>query len=186
MPVNKVIYGSTTLIDLTDATATADKILSGYSAYGADGSKLTGTASGGGGSVSITDEANATGITCVITSGGSEPTPTETWETLYNNLKAPNADTPYNYFWFETLGDVYPTIDSVWRVTIDGTEYRCTAYFNSAINLVCFGNPKYSGGTDDGSDIPLNAYNAGWNALVADTELSVANHTIKIERLVTE
>lgn len=41
---NKVIYGENVVIDLTDATASADKILSGYSAYGADGNKLTGTA----------------------------------------------------------------------------------------------------------------------------------------------
>ena len=46
--VNKVVYGNNTLIDLTDATATADKILQGYTAYGADGQKLTGTATGGG------------------------------------------------------------------------------------------------------------------------------------------
>lgn len=45
--VNKVIYGNETIIDLTDATITgsseADKILNGYTAYGADGSKVTGT-----------------------------------------------------------------------------------------------------------------------------------------------
>ena len=44
--VNKVVYGGTTLIDISDTTATADKILEGYTAYGADGQKLTGTASG--------------------------------------------------------------------------------------------------------------------------------------------
>ena len=45
--VNKVIYGGQTLIDISDTTATADKILQGFTAYGADGSKLTGTATGG-------------------------------------------------------------------------------------------------------------------------------------------
>ena len=44
MAVNKVIYGSQTLIDISDTTATADKIISGYTAYGADGVKITGTA----------------------------------------------------------------------------------------------------------------------------------------------
>ena len=44
--VNKVIYGGTTLIDISDTTATADKILEGYTAYGANGQKITGTASG--------------------------------------------------------------------------------------------------------------------------------------------
>ena len=42
--VNKVIYGGTTLIDISDTTATADKILEGYTAYGANGQKITGTA----------------------------------------------------------------------------------------------------------------------------------------------
>lgn len=42
--VNKVVLGNETLVDLTDATATADKILNGYTAYGSDGNKLTGTA----------------------------------------------------------------------------------------------------------------------------------------------
>ena len=46
MAKNKIIYGGTTLIDLTDATLGAsngDKILSGESAYGKDGEKITGT-----------------------------------------------------------------------------------------------------------------------------------------------
>lgn len=46
MAKNKVIYGNTTLIDLTDATLEAtdgDQILSGQSAYGRDGEKITGT-----------------------------------------------------------------------------------------------------------------------------------------------
>lgn len=42
--VNKVVLGSETLVDLTDATASADKILNGYTAYGSDGNKLVGTA----------------------------------------------------------------------------------------------------------------------------------------------
>ena len=47
MAKNKVIYGNTTLIDLTDATLDlnngASNILSGESAYGRDGEKITGT-----------------------------------------------------------------------------------------------------------------------------------------------
>ena len=41
--VNKVIYGGTTLIDITDTTAVVDKVLDGYYFYGASGEKLEGT-----------------------------------------------------------------------------------------------------------------------------------------------
>lgn len=46
MAKNKIIYGNTTLIDLTDATLgqnDGDKILNGQTAYGKDGEKITGT-----------------------------------------------------------------------------------------------------------------------------------------------
>lgn len=43
MAINKVVLGSNTLIDITDTTATAGKIASGYTAYGANGVKVVGT-----------------------------------------------------------------------------------------------------------------------------------------------
>lgn len=46
MAKNKIIYGNTTLIDLTDASLSQSdgaKILNGESAYGKDGEKITGT-----------------------------------------------------------------------------------------------------------------------------------------------
>ncbi len=43
MAINKVIYGGQTLIDLTGDTVTADKILSGFTAHGKDGTQLEGT-----------------------------------------------------------------------------------------------------------------------------------------------
>ena len=48
MAINKVVYGNTTLIDLTDTTATASSILTGYGAYGRDGVWIDGTATSGG------------------------------------------------------------------------------------------------------------------------------------------
>lgn len=43
MAISKVVYGSTTLIDLTSDTVTADKLLSGITAHGKDGEPVTGT-----------------------------------------------------------------------------------------------------------------------------------------------
>lgn len=49
MAVNKVNYGNTTLIDLTDTTATASDVASGKYFYTNAGVRTQGTASGGGG-----------------------------------------------------------------------------------------------------------------------------------------
>lgn len=43
MAANKVVYGTTVLIDLTADTVTADKILAGYTAHDQSGNTLTGT-----------------------------------------------------------------------------------------------------------------------------------------------
>lgn len=42
--VNKVVYGQNVLIDITDTTAEAEHVVSGYVIHKADGSKVTGTA----------------------------------------------------------------------------------------------------------------------------------------------
>ncbi len=43
MGISKVIYGNTTLIDLTADTVVANKLLSGYTAHGADGESILGS-----------------------------------------------------------------------------------------------------------------------------------------------
>lgn len=43
MAISKVIYGGNTLIDLTSDTVTAEKMLKGYTAHGANGEVITGT-----------------------------------------------------------------------------------------------------------------------------------------------
>lgn len=43
MAISKVIYGGNTLIDLTNDTVKADKLLKGYTAHGADGEVVNGS-----------------------------------------------------------------------------------------------------------------------------------------------
>ena len=52
MAINKVIYGGTTLIDLSgDSLASASQLMQGVTAHDRTGALITGTATGGGGSV---------------------------------------------------------------------------------------------------------------------------------------
>lgn len=45
MAINKVVFGSDTLMDITDSTVTEDTLLDGVVAYGADGERIVGRAS---------------------------------------------------------------------------------------------------------------------------------------------
>ena len=47
MAVNKVVYGSNTIIDITDTTAIADSVLAGYNFYRANGVKTAGAVADG-------------------------------------------------------------------------------------------------------------------------------------------
>ena len=49
MAVNKVVYGTTVLVDLTKDTVTADKLLKGATAHNAAGEPVTGTMEPGSG-----------------------------------------------------------------------------------------------------------------------------------------
>lgn len=42
MAVNKVVYGSRTLVDLTNDTVVSDKLVSGYTAHDKAGNAITG------------------------------------------------------------------------------------------------------------------------------------------------
>lgn len=118
--------------------------------------------------------------------------PTETWETLYNDdvryMYESNGD--YPFCWISELGSTPIIVGDVYRVTYNNVEYRCTAKnvsLNGSTNAV-FGNPKWIGGTDDGSDVPLIFIDyTHYGAWTGQINLSNEDHTvpIKIEHLVT-
>lgn len=67
MAINKVNYGNTTLIDLTDTTATADKILTGYGAYGKDGVWMDGSIPNIAGGTPVATKSNVTNHSIDVT-----------------------------------------------------------------------------------------------------------------------
>ena len=94
MPVNKVVYGDSTLIDLTEDTVAADKLLSGYTAHAADGTPITGTAA-----VLDTSDADAAAEDIV-----SPKTAYVNGEKVTGSLAAKAIDT--------TVGSLYVGMDS--------------------------------------------------------------------------
>lgn len=118
--------------------------------------------------------------------------PSETWETLVDgyidwyNEESGN----YPYCWISSLGSTPITVGSVYRVTYDNVEYRCTAktVSLSGNTLTVFGNPVWAGGADDGSGVPFifidythySAWSGGLNVPNVNN-----SYYFKIERLVT-
>ena len=108
--------------------------------------------------------------------------PSEDWDVLYDSTVEFHSNTPYNQIWLSALGDLQPAVGEIYRVTIDGTVYNITAHEDEGVVYV--GNPMYDWGNDDGSGVPFCLFNSygswhGW------TELSAAEHTVKIEKQVT-
>ena len=62
--INKVVFGNTTLIDLTDSTLNdPSQLANGVTAYDRTGTKITGTASGGTAAISVVDTTDSHGGT---------------------------------------------------------------------------------------------------------------------------
>lgn len=154
--VNKVVYGGQTLIDISDTTATADKILQGYTAYGADGQKLTGTASGGG---------------------------SVTWETIYDGNVTIVTDSP-NYAVINNWAPTHPIFadGQTWRVTWNGTEYVCpvkeTEYQGAP--FIYIGNAQQVGAQDQSNE-PFFAYMRTSTQLAYITADPAGSITLKME-----
>lgn len=118
--------------------------------------------------------------------------PSETWETLIDgNVDWNREDSGnYPYCWISSLGNTPITVGSVYRVTYNNVEYRCTAKTASISGQTynVFGNPVWSGGTDDGSGVPFifidytryGAWSGGLNVPNVNS-----TYYFKIEHLVT-
>lgn len=104
--------------------------------------------------------------------------PTEIWTTLFDSIgHVLGNEGEAGYLWLADLGDIYIEKDSVWRITWNGTEYRCTSHFMSQFNSYVVG----------GDDEPFVFYNAGWGAWIGDTPvLAGGSIQLKVEYLTNQ
>lgn len=166
--VNKVVFGSATLVDLTGTTATADKILQGYGAFGADGAWMNGTATQGGGSgdgyvwqdgngyVHLSDEQGTQTIIDSLTVSSSGTTTAPTGH-AYSPVTVPSGTAGTPTASKGTVSNHAITVTpSVTNSTgwITGSTKTGTAVTVSASELAS-GNKSIS---DNGSDIDVVGY----------------------------
>ena len=123
MPINKVVYGSTTLLDLTDSTlSSADQLMQGVTAYDRTGTKLTGTGTSGGGSVTqdqdgyivLPDDGGGGGGSTGLVYESGTWTPSE--DTINPTINFTNTHTnpPFSIVFYDATG----TLDSTTNVSI--------------------------------------------------------------------
>ena len=105
--VNKVIYGGTTLIDITDTTAEPSDVATGKYFYSASGEKVEGTNAGGGG-MTVIEEPDSHGGTIVTITGdpvylqAKSATPSESAQRI-------NPDTGYTALKYVDISAVSST-----------------------------------------------------------------------------
>ena len=165
MGVNKVVYGTKVVIDISDSTVTADKLASGVIAYNAKGERIVGTgnlATGTNGTTSSTRNVNKViyGTTVIIDISDSTVTPA----TLLKNVVAYNAKgqrivgtatTVVNYTITRNLINVSSS-NTTASIT-SGSSYTVTLTANSGYNLY----PANVTVTLGGKDITSTAYSNG-------------------------
>lgn len=191
MAISKIILNGTTQIDLTQDTVAASNLISPNTAHGADGEPVVGTATSGG-SVTVTDETNTTGTTCVITTGQSPtPTPSGTWETIYEeDVWVEAADGGFD---LHSHNNSIPAplfgANETWRVTItigaNNNTYTCETNLYSDYYYI--GNINIYQDTYDGTGVPffMRAFSWGTPGLLRPKPQEDGFVIMKLEKLVT-
>lgn len=148
--VNKVVYGETALIDITDSTVDANSVSEGKVFYRADGTKAVGTMTGG--TVNTGSDGEVDGETLILTQGGGMNT--QMW--MGNDYV---AVTSY------TATDATLTIAKTGTYTVTWTGWR-----NNSGNTA--GSQLYINGTAYGSAVTTFTGTYGQVVTLTDVELS--------------
>ena len=162
--INKVVYGNTTLIDLTDSTlSSTDQLAQGITAYDRSGTKITGTASGGSATL-ITKNITANGtynassdnadgyssVTVNVSGGGSSRTVigtftgTTTGAAMDVNIPYTGSGYPMSVLIFPSCGPYAGTFHALIQ------RYVCAVY--AVIKSDTSVPPHYTGSSLDNGD----------------------------------
>ena len=185
MAVNKVIYGNRVLVDLTDATATAANIIEGYTAYGADGNKIVGTASNQ--TLVISDTEDEHGGTIREITGKVIKLQTKTI-TPTSSQQVVNPDTGYDGFSQVTVNAASGSTINNQNKTVNPTESQQSITADSGYTGLGTVTVNAISSTYVGSDIPRRASSdltasgatvtvpAGYYASQASKSVATATH----------
>ena len=141
MSVAKVTLNNSVIVDMTDATATADKVVNTYTAYVADGSKVTGTAPAGGGGITPSGTMSITSNgTYDVTSYASADVavPTGVDIPVFTITFDSNWEAPQSITCNKTLNECYSLNyngeSSAFVIETDGVdEYKSTAFLYTVL-----------------------------------------------------
>lgn len=142
MAINKVVYGTTILVDLTNDTVTADTLAEGYTAHDKQGNVIIGTMVSGGGSTDVEDSIITRTIT-EITNDRVQMIGDYAFASCSSLTSVTSADFPavteighYGFSDCSSLTSVnFPLVDTVKTYTFQYCEALATADFPSLTEI---------------------------------------------------
>lgn len=129
MGINKVQYGNTVLIDLTDTTAVASDVLAGKYFYGKDGVKTLGTGSGGGGGYVWQDQ---DGYIVLPPTGGGSSITVEALSVTQNGTYTAPTGKAYSPVTVNVSGSPSATQHTIYFEFTDSTDTTINAWYDDS------------------------------------------------------